>query len=350
MKHTLLLSAALVFFSPIWAQVPQGITHQAVIRNTSNELLTNKAVGIRASILQGTADGTSVYIETHYPSSNAQGLITYVIGQGTAISGDFSAINWAAGPYFLKTEADPEGGINYTITGTTQFLSVPYALFAGSIAINTENGILWGISVNENGDLVPYSISDPTCPKNIVDYDGNVYSTALIGKHCVMAENLKTIHYRNGTPIENPVEIIDWDNNIAGAYCWYDNDPSWKDIYGALYNHYAVINKNGLCPSGWHVPSVDEYKEIIKASDFYYSMDPDLPPSPSEIAGGKMKSTLKDPDPHPRWDNPNDGATNKSRFSGLPGGKRIQYAEPGNGNGDKSQITFIMGFLYSQGE
>ncbi len=134
MKISILLSAALILCATVWAQVPQGITHQAVIRNAGNELVTNQEIGIQISILQGSAEGTAVYVEPHQPISNANGLITYVIGQGDPVSGTFADIDWAAGPYFLKTEADPTGGTNYTITGTMQFLSVPYALHAGSFS------------------------------------------------------------------------------------------------------------------------------------------------------------------------------------------------------------------------
>lgn len=114
------------------AQVPQGISHQAVIRNAANELVTDSPIGIRVGILQGAADGTEVYSETHTPQSNANGLISFVIGQGANQSSDFSDIDWANGPYFIETKADPEGGTNYSIEGVSQLWSVPYALSAGT--------------------------------------------------------------------------------------------------------------------------------------------------------------------------------------------------------------------------
>lgn len=87
-------------------------------------------MGMRISIRQGTMNGPSVYTETHSPTSNANGLVTLQIGAGSVVTGDFAAIDWANGPYYLRTETDPAGGVDYSITGTTQLLSVPYALHA----------------------------------------------------------------------------------------------------------------------------------------------------------------------------------------------------------------------------
>ena len=112
----------------VFAQSPQKMSYQCVVRNTSGALVTNKSVGVRISILQGSASGTVVYQETYNPNpqTNANGLLTIEIGSGLIISGSFSSVNWYSGPYFLKTETDPSGGTTYTITGTSQLLSVPY--------------------------------------------------------------------------------------------------------------------------------------------------------------------------------------------------------------------------------
>ena len=87
---------------------------------------------MQISILQGSSTGIPVYVETQTPSTNANGLVSLEIGTGTVISGTFAAINWAAGPYFIKTETDPTGGTVYTIAGTNELLSVPYALYAAN--------------------------------------------------------------------------------------------------------------------------------------------------------------------------------------------------------------------------
>jgi len=117
----------------IYSQPPQKMSFQTVIRNASGGLVTNHAVGMRISILQESVTGTAVYVETHTATTNANGLATIEIGGGTIISGTFSGINWSAGLFFLKTETDPAGGTSYTITGTSQLLSVPYALYARDV-------------------------------------------------------------------------------------------------------------------------------------------------------------------------------------------------------------------------
>ena len=121
------------------AQAPQKMSYQAVIRDASNNLVVSSNVGIRISILQGSTSGNAVFVETHTPISNSNGLLTIEIGNGTVVSGSFVAIDWANGPYFVQTETDPNGGTNYSITGTSQLLSVPYALYAKNTDSWTDN-------------------------------------------------------------------------------------------------------------------------------------------------------------------------------------------------------------------
>ena len=116
-------------FATLFAQAPEKMSYQAVIRNSNDDLVKNQTVGMQISILQGSASGTAVYVETQTPTTNANGLVSLEIGTGTTTD-DFSAISWKDGPYFIKTETDPTGGASYTITGTSQLLSVPYALHA----------------------------------------------------------------------------------------------------------------------------------------------------------------------------------------------------------------------------
>ncbi len=132
MKKFYSLVASLLLTTIVFAQAPQKMSYQAVIRTSSNTLLTSSPVGMKVSILQGSAAGSSVYVETHTPTSNANGLASFEIGGGAAVTGTMAAIDWSAGPYFIKTETDPTGGTNYTITGTSQLLSVPYALFSAN--------------------------------------------------------------------------------------------------------------------------------------------------------------------------------------------------------------------------
>ena len=130
MKKLFILIATVMLVASVFAQAPQKMSYQAVIRNSSEALVTNTTVGMQISILQGSASGTAVYVETQSPTTNANGLVSFEIGVGTVVSGDFTTIDWANGTYFIKTETDPAGGTSYTIAGVSQLLSVPYALHA----------------------------------------------------------------------------------------------------------------------------------------------------------------------------------------------------------------------------
>jgi len=138
---------------------------------------------------------------------------------------------------------------------------------------------------------------------SITDIDGNVYKTVTIGSQEWMAENLKTTKLNDGTPIPNVTDSIAWKTLSTMAYCWYDNDEiSYKDTYGALYNWYTV-NTNKLCPEGWHVPTHDEWDTLMVFLGGY------------NVAGDKMKEigTL-------HWINTDVDVTNESGFTGLPAG------------------------------
>lgn len=115
------------------AQLPQAVSFQAVLRD-GNTLLANRSVGVRLSIRQGAADGAVVYAETHSVSTNANGLLVLPMGMGSVEQGAFATIDWANGPYYAVSEADPAGGSNYSLTTVQQILSVPYALYAHSAA------------------------------------------------------------------------------------------------------------------------------------------------------------------------------------------------------------------------
>ncbi len=135
-----------------FSQSPPKMSYQFVVRNSGGELVTNQGIGVKISILQGSTTGTVIFQELFNPNpqSNANGLVSIEIGTGIQItSGAFSDIDWSAGPYFLKTETDPTGATNYTVTGTSALLSVPYALYSkisGDVADNriTSSKILDG--------------------------------------------------------------------------------------------------------------------------------------------------------------------------------------------------------------
>lgn len=135
-----LFAIILLSLCSLYAQSPEGFNYQAVIRNTSGEILSNQSVGVRMTLIQGSTNGTTVYRETFTKTTNSFGLIDLVIGQGNATTGSFSTIDWAAGPYFLETAIDQNGGSNYSVLGTSQLMSVPFAMYAASSASDGVDG------------------------------------------------------------------------------------------------------------------------------------------------------------------------------------------------------------------
>jgi len=131
-------------------------------------LVKESEIGMQISILQGSSTGITMYSETHKPVSNINGLVTIEIGNGQVISGVFENIDWSNGPYFLKSETDPTGGINYTISGTSELLSVPFALHAKTAeSISGVNNIIDSII----GNYIPIKITstDTTFWNNKLD-------------------------------------------------------------------------------------------------------------------------------------------------------------------------------------
>jgi hypothetical protein len=139
MKKLLYSLAFVCLVGNILAQAPQKFSYQAAVRNSSNQLVSNGSVGVKISIVQTSETGSVVYQELFNPNpvTNANGLVTLQVGGGIPLIGTFAGINWANGPYYIKSEFDPTGGTNYTVSGTTQLLSVPYALFAGGSTNNS---------------------------------------------------------------------------------------------------------------------------------------------------------------------------------------------------------------------
>ncbi|WP_124635919.1 collagen-like protein [Taibaiella sp. KBW10] len=129
-----LLNAALAFtmINMSYAQAPKLFNYQGVARNTSGVALANQSLGLKISILEGSASGTVVYAETQQATTNAFGLYNLSIGNGTAVTGTMAGVDWATGDKYIKVEIDPSGGTTYTSLGATQLLSVPFALYAAS--------------------------------------------------------------------------------------------------------------------------------------------------------------------------------------------------------------------------
>jgi len=156
--------------------------------------------------------------------------------------------------------------------------------------------------------LVSGCKKDEDDTSEIKDGDGNVYTSVTIGSQLWLKENLKTTKYNNGTAIQLVADKTAWANAILPAYCWYNNSVGNKDPYGALYNWYAV-STGKLCPSGWHVPSENEWKELVSFL------------GGETVAGGKLKTTGTVEGGNGFWYQPN-LATNETGFAALPGGYR----------------------------
>lgn len=150
-----------------------------------------------------------------------------------------------------------------------------------------------------------------SCKKNedsiLADVDGNIYTSVTIGTQVWMVENLKTTKYNDGTVIPNVINNTDWISLTTGAYCDNDNNPSNSTTYGRLYNWYVAASTNlkNACPTGWHVPSNEEWTTLMTNL------------GGQSVAGGKLKEKGTT-----HWDSPNTGATNETGFTALPGGFR----------------------------
>jgi putative NADH-flavin reductase len=167
------LTFIMLLASTVFAQIPEKMSYQAVVRDAANKLVVSKSVGIQINILQGSVTGAVVYTETQKATTNINGLVTLEIGGGAG----FATIDWTAGPFFIQTKIDPVGGTNYTITGTSQILSVPFALAASTAykltgPLNEKDPVFtaWdkstGISIKENqiSDLKHFTTADETDP------------------------------------------------------------------------------------------------------------------------------------------------------------------------------------------
>jgi hypothetical protein len=197
MKRIILTISNLMIIMSLFAQSPEWMSFQAVIRDADNNLVLSQTIGVQISILQGTSSGTPVYIETHSTVTNTNGLVSIEIGGGTIISGDLASVDWGNGPYFVKIQTDPSGGTSYSIEETSQLLSVPYALYAktttssehhvgeffgGGIIFwlddTREHGLI--LSLVDIGESVWSNISNGLAGTN--NWDGANNTIAIIGQ------------------------------------------------------------------------------------------------------------------------------------------------------------------------
>jgi uncharacterized protein (TIGR02145 family) len=360
------------------------------MRNADGTLMASSAVNLTFMIHDGTATGNVVFQESHALTSNAQGLVSCVVGNGVVSQGNFANINWGNGAKFLHVM------MGTTDLGTQQMLSVPYALYSassdyaangfsnvsstgdtlymsnGSFIIvpgisaanypsaglgctnvqacnydqsatqddgtclipggtcndgnsSTTNDVInancqcAGTSPNNSGTGAQLLPGNTTCAtQNIsvtgcngqtsLTYDGRTYDLVEIGGQCWFADNLATTQLSNGDPLPNVV------SSTIPNFTMYNTDFNVEELYGKLYNWYAVSDSRGLCPQNWHVPTDCEwmYLESILGLTI---QEQQIQGNRGSYEGGMLKSTSY-------WNSPNTMANNITNFSALPGGSR----------------------------
>lgn len=302
MKRIITICVAVFMAATLVAQTPNKMSYQAVVRDASNKLVTNQAVGMKISILKGSVSGTAVYVEIYNPnpSTNINGLVTVEIGGGVPLSGNITTIDWSAGPYFIKTETDPSGGTNYSITGVSQLLSVPYALHARSadngitpaqanaIVANTAKnsyplvdatklaGIAPGAEKNIQADWNQTSTSaddyiknKPTIPDNPILKIGQLYQGGVIfwldatGQHGLIAarvDHITRIRWYNGS---YRFTGSSGDGLYAGAMntttivASQISDNQSGNFAAKVCANYAITS-GGVTYGDWYLPSMYE--------------------------------------------------------------------------------------------
>jgi uncharacterized protein (TIGR02145 family) len=360
------------------AQSPQKMSYQCVIRNASGVLVTNQSVGIRISILGESPTGDVIYQEifSPLPQTNANGLVSIEIGGGAPLTGTFSSINWGSGTYFLKTETDPAGGTNYTVVGTSQLLSVPYALYANK-AGNGFSGnyndllnkpILFSGNYNDlnnkpilfNGSwinvtdkpttIAGFGITDAVTTTGDQTIAGNKTFTGTISagaqKITNVADPVNLQDAATKAYVDNlKLQIKALEDNLitSGSYRLTDVDGNQYKVVKIGNQTWMAENlksthyRNGTKIPGYKCYNDDSltYKAIYgvlvtwntASSDKYCPTGWHLPSNNewttlntylggTSIAGGKLKETGTI-----HWKDPNAGATNESGFSALPGGE-----------------------------
>ena len=333
MKRVCILFWLMALASVLMAQAPQAFTFQTVVRNNGGQLFTNTTMNVKVSIRKESNNQTA-YAETHTVTSNFNGLITLVVGDGQLSAGSpaFNTIDWGQ-RYNLLLEIDPNGGTNYSISIEEPIVSVPYALYANEMqegAFSGDYNDLYNtpvfpvipdyvsaffndppyVTTFQTEQQIANAVHDSLSPRleglpsqvlnqeetvdslmemvdsivnggflcglhKVVDFDGNVYNTVQIDKQCWMRENLRVRHFSDGTEITWGSGVKD---GIPHCYRPFSNNffyPGFtEENTGLHYNWFAVMNGNsasnavpsgvqGVCPKGWHVPSMAEWEKMI---------------------------------------------------------------------------------------
>jgi NDP-sugar pyrophosphorylase family protein len=255
MKKILFSLFFLLTFTAVMAQAPQRISYQSIIRDANKVVVASSPVGIKISLLKGTATGPAVYVETHASTTNSNGLVSLEIGAGTALSGTFAGIDWSNGSYLIQTETDPTGGTNYSIPGIAALNSVPYALNA----LNAANATKLRSPVTINGVAFDGS-SNVTIPATgAVPYTGATKAVDLGGYD--LSVNGVTVGRGSGniaTNTANGVNALAYNttganNTATGLNALADNNTGYGNTASGSYALYQNTTGSNNTASGYAV-------------------------------------------------------------------------------------------------
>jgi uncharacterized protein (TIGR02145 family) len=281
------------------------------VNATGNPIVGNLRV-LSAGDVNGTYNplpsAPTIVLDTVYGNGNVGTAVVRFTNPG---SGVFErGIVWSSSPNPTVSSSRSvagKGGFGFSHSfGTIDPNNIQYA----RAYARTSAGVFY--SPERSFTSVPW-VRCPGTP-SVTDIDGNLYQTVQIGNQCWTQSNLKVSKYRNGDSIPTGLNNSVWASTTNGAFAIYNNDLVNDGLYGRLYNHYAVTDSRGLCPTGWHVPTDGEWSTL----DNYLGG--------SQVAGGALKSMVTLPSLG-GWNLPNVGATNSSGFTAVPGGVRLSTGD-----------------------
>jgi hypothetical protein len=216
-----------------FSQVPGAFNYQAVVRNSSGELVAGQSVSFKISILENSESGTLVYAESHATTTNDFGLANFMIGEGTVLNGVFSPGGWGAAPHFIKVEFDPAGGSSYELMGTSQLVAVPYA-FHAQTAAELVGGNLWtkdGDNIYRNTGNVGIGTLTTDEARLHIELNSTVEIPQLFLEE--LGGDYSRISFKN---TENPTKYWTWaaltraGDGDSRMNLWYYNGTFGKDI------------------------------------------------------------------------------------------------------------------------
>lgn len=319
--------------------------------NNMKNLLTLTAFFFLLSMLLQALSTKSVYIY----NTDGQAVHGHLISPKSIgkVSGKVNRLTSydipEPGHHFVNTHQselfDRSAGQGNDPSGTTPLAGVLFALYDGSaensmpadfiegsdIIVGNQNSTAGASVISENSGGDDGTGSGTTFyvkGSGVTDIEGNTYKTVIIGNQEWMAENLKVGKYQNGDPIPLVKDAEEWKNLTSGAWCIYPGNTAYNDIYGKMYNWFAVADSRQLCPDGWHVPSDKEWSTLITFLDTYVDG-----PSDSSLAGASSKAYSVLQSENGYLLRPNAESPDSISFSVRPGGWR-------RGNGEFTDLAY----------